>query len=283
MSGIIDVHMHCFTGQAYAPDVLRNIKKLRQAGVRHLTVAGLINTKLDSDSMWGLIPDFVENRGDPLFNEVGNLLKFTGLSDQMIVPLVDTRHLWGTVPIVLNGHLRQGFKGIKGIYLPDKNNDLGVRGVPDTFDISLKQYRQREWEIFSFAQSHDLPLLYHMDARRYGDEMIALLDDFPRVRIDFAHLGLSRKTFSKILDRYPAVYADIAGLLPHIRNNPKSYRDFILHYPDRICFGSDAFLYQAETVLDYVKVVKDLKLPEEIELQVFNRNPARFLGCALQR
>jgi predicted TIM-barrel fold metal-dependent hydrolase len=199
----------------------------------------------------------------------------------MIVPMVDTRHLWGDVPTVLNGCLRQGIKGIKGIFLPDKENDLGVRSVPDTFGISLEQYRQREWEIFSFAQTHDLPLLYHMDARRYGDEMMALLKDFPDVRVNFAHLGISRKAFSKILDAFPNVSTDIASLLPHIRNNPESYRDFIMHYPDRVCFGSDVFLYQAEMVLDYVNMVQALKLPEIIELQVFNGNPVRFLGSAL--
>lgn len=279
--GIIDVHMHCFTGPAHATTVLRDIEGLRVGGVKHLVVVGLINTRLDSDAMWDLIPAFVENRGNPLFYEVEDLLELAALSDDMIVPLVDTRHLWGDVPTVLHGHLEQGFKGIKGIYLPDSENDLGVRSVPDTFGISLERYRQREWEIFSFAQTHDLPLLYHMDARRYGDEMAALLEDFPRVRVNFAHLGISRKAFGKILDRYPNVYTDIASLLPHIRNNPESYRDFILQYPDRVCFGSDALLYQANTVLDYVTVVKDLRLPEEVESQVFYGNPSGFLGSAL--
>ena len=278
---IIDVHMHCFTGKADAPAVLRNIEKLGKEGVRGLVVVGLINTKLDADAMWDLIPDYVENRGDPLFNEVDDLLELAGFSDKMIVPFIDTRHLWGDVPFVLNRYINQGFKGIKGIYLPDNENDLGVRSVPDTFGISLEQYRQREWEIFSFAQTHDLPLLYHMDVRRYRDEMMALLNDFPQVRVDFAHMGISRKEFRKILDRYPNVYTDIASLLPHIRSNPESYRDFIMHYPNRVCFGSDAFLHQTETVLDYVAMVKDLKLPEEIEAMVLHGNPANFLGNAL--
>lgn len=281
LSGIIDVHMHCFTALNHASTVMRDIEKLRRAGVRHLVVVGLVNTRLDTDAMWDLIPQYVENRGDPNFHEVDDLLGLAALSDQMIVPLVDTRHLWGEVPTVLQGYVEQGFKGIKGIFLPDQDNDVGVRSVPDTFSISLKQYRQREWEIFSFAQSHDLPLLYHMDARRYGDEMVALLDDFPRVRVNFAHLGVSRTSFSKILDRYPNVYADIANLLPYIRNNPESYRDFIMHYPDRVCFGSDAMLYQTGTVLDYIEMVKDLNLPEDVAAQLCIGNATRFLGRAL--
>lgn len=282
---IIDVHMHCFAGREDAEAVSRDIGKLRREGLRHLVVAGLVNTRLDPEAMWKLIPDFVENRGDPLFHETENLLELARLSDQAIVPFVDTRPLWGDVATVLNGCLRQGFRGIKGIYLPDEGNDLGdlgVRGVPEAFGISLEQYRRREWEIFSFAQTHGLPLLYHMDARRYGDEMRALLDDFPEVRVDFPHLGIGRKAFSAFLDRYPNVYTDVAGLLPYIRGNPISYRDFILHYPDRVCFGSDAFLYKTECVPDYIRMIRDLRLPEEIEYQVFTGNPARFLGRALR-
>ncbi len=273
--------MHCFTGRNHAETVVRDISKLRSQGVRHLVVVGLINTLLDSEAMWDLIPDYIDNQGDPGFNEVEDLLELSGFSDRVIVPLVDTRHLWGDVDYILDGHIGNGFKGIKGIYLPDNENDIGVRSVPDTFGISLEQYRRREWVIFSFAQTGDLPLLYHMDARRYGDEMMALLEDFPQLRVNFAHLGIGRKAFGKILDRYPNVYTDIAGMISYIRSDPESYRDFIMHYPDRVCFGSDSFLYQAETVLDYIKVVKLLKLPEEIEKQVFWGNPVSFLGNAL--
>ena len=278
---IIDVHMHCFTGRSHAPNVVRDVERLRRHGVRSLAVAGLINTRFDSDAVWDLIPDFIGHSGDPNFNEADDLLELARLSDQYILPFVDTRHLCGDVSTVLDGYIKQGFKGIKGIYLPDEGNDLGVRGVPETFGITLQQYHQREWEIFSYAQEHDLPVLYHMDSRQYGVVMTALLDDFPKVRVDIAHLGISRKSFSKILDRYANVFTDVANLLPHIRNNPESYRDFIMHYPDRVCFGSDAFLYQAERVLEYIEMLKDLKLPEEIEAQVFNGNPARYLGCAL--
>ena len=87
--------------------------------------------------------------------------------------------------------------------------------------------------------------------------------------------------YARFLDRFPNVFTDIANLLPHMKNNPASYRDFIMHYPDRVCFASDAFLYQPEKVLDYVGMVKELNLPEETQAQVFNGNPARYLGNAL--
>ena len=278
---IIDVHMHCFTGRWQSDAVKHGIAKLRREGVRNMAVVGLVNTHLDTEAMWNLIPDYVENRGDAHFHEAEDLLELSRVSEQVIVPLVDTRHLWGDVSPALQGYIKSGFKGIKGIYLADEENDIGVRSVPETFGISLEQYHRREWEIFAFAEAHDLPLLYHMDARRHGDVMMALLNDFPRVRVDFAHFGIGRKAFSTILDRYPNVYTDFAGMLHHIRNNPAGYRDFIMHYADRVCFASDALLYQYETVIDHIRMVKDLKLPEEVEALVFNGNPTRFLGSAL--
>jgi hypothetical protein len=279
---VIDVHMHCFTGRAHAETVSRGLEALRGEGVRHLAVVGLVNTHLGAEAMWNLIPGFVENHGDPLFHEAEDLLELSRLAEPVLLPLVDTRHLWGDVSTALQGYIERGFRGIKGIYLADDENDLGVGNVPDTFGISLEQYQRREWEIFAFAEAHDLPLLYHMDARRYGDLMRALLEDFPGIRVNFAHFGIGRKAFCKILDRYPNVYTDLASMLPQMQSNPASYRDFILHYPDRVCFGSDAFLYAPETVIDYIRLVRELRLPEEVEVQVFSANPRRFLGRALR-
>lgn len=281
MPEIIDVHLHCFVGRTYEAALVRDLAILRRAGIGRMVVIGLVNDHPDPETTWNLIPDYVENHGDPFFNEADDLLALTESVDKVFLPFVDTRYLRGNVVTVLDGYMGRGFRGIKGIYLPDNENDLGVGNVPETLGITLEQYRRREWELFAYAQAHDLPLLYHMDARRYGDTMKALLDDFPHVRVNFPHLGIGRKAFSSFLDRYPNVFTDIASLLPHMRRNPSSYRDFIVHYSDRVCFGSDAFLYQPLPVLDYIALVKELGLPEEIEVQVFNGNPIRFLGRAL--
>jgi len=279
---IIDVHVHCFTGRGDWQLVRSQLASLQQAGLRRVAVVGLVNTRLDAEAVWNLLPRF-DNLGDPLFHEAEDLLALTALSDEALVPLVDTRHLWGKVPDALQGYLDRGFRGIKGIYLQDNENDVGVGNVPDSFGITLQQYQRREWEIFDFAHSRDLPLLYHMDARRFGDLMQALLDDFPGVRVNFPHFGISRKAFCKVLDRYPNVFTDLSSMLPHMRGNPESYRDFIMHYPDRVCFGSDAMLYSLGTVADYIQMVRDLNLPREVEDQVFSLNPTRFLGSALER
>jgi predicted TIM-barrel fold metal-dependent hydrolase len=281
--GIIDVHSHCFSGPRQADTIARGLEALRREGLRHMVVVGLVNTHLDAEEMWNLIPEFVENRGDSHFYEVENLLALTRQNEPVILPFVDTRHLWAKdVAKTLRGFVDRGFRGIKGIYLADDGNDLGVGNVPDTFGISLAQYQRREREIFAFAEAHDLPLVYHMDVRRYGDLVRAWLEEFPRLRVDFPHFGIGRKAMGKILEHYPNVYTDLASMLPHMRRDPASYRDFIMAYPDRVCFGSDALLYASDTVLDYIRMVRELALPDEIEAQVFSANPVRFLGRALE-
>lgn len=279
---IIDVHCHCFAGQGQAQEVAHGLDRLRQAGVRHLAVMGLVNPSLPADRVGELIPEGFENLGDPLFNEADWLLQCAGQSWGMVVPLLDTRMLHGEVTPCLERHIERGFRGLKGLYLADDDNDLGVSSVPETFGLSLKQYQQREWTIFAFAEAHDLPVVYHMDANRYGDMMRAILEDFPRLRINFPHFGIGRRAFSRILDRYPHAYTDIAYMAPHIRNNPASYRDFISHYPDRVCFGSDALLYQPQIVLDYVELVQSLQLTAELETALLSGNPRRFLGLGTE-
>lgn len=277
---ILDVHAHCFLGRGKSLWLGEALGQLRAQGVRRMVVVGLVNTVLDSESMWNLIPRYVAHEGDPAFFEVDDLLALAEDHKPTLVPFVDTRHLWGEAGALLADYVGRGFRGIKGIYLADDRNDLGVGNVPETFGITLRQYHEREWQIFAFAQDHDLPLVYHMDARLYGDTMTALLDDFPRLRVNFPHFGISRKALGRILDRYPLVFTDTASMLPHLEQNPAGYRDFILHYPDRVCFGTDTNLYAPLTTLDYLRGLRLLGLPPDAEEKVFAVNPRRFLGRA---
>ncbi len=275
---VIDVHCHCFAGLEQAERVHSGLAILRNAGVSHMAVMGLVNTSFNVQDIWKLIPEGFDNLGDPLFYEADDLLQFTRENGEMLFPMVDTRCMAGDVPNTLRDYVKRGFRGIKGLYLADEGNDLGLNSIPDLFGISLEQYHQREWQIFAFAEVNNLPVLYHMDANRYGDVMQGILDDFPRLRINFPHFGIGRKAFRKILDRYPNASTDIAFMLPHIQNNPESYSDFINHYQDQVCFGSDALIYQPEVVLEYIELVRSMKLSEEIETKVFSENPRRFLG-----
>jgi hypothetical protein len=280
---IIDVHCHFFAGAQQAEIVAQGFARLRDAGLSQIAVMGLVNTRFSAAEMDGLIPAGFANHGDPRFYEVDCLLEFARQHAGLLFPMVDTRCMTGSAPQLLEDYIGRGFRGVKGIYLADEGNDLKLASIPKLFGLSLKQFHAREWQIFEFAESRNLPLLYHMDVSRYQDVCLALLADFPRLRINFPHFGISRRALSKILDRYPNVYTDIAYMRPHIRNNPQSYRDFIRHYPDRVCFGTDALLYQPEIILQYIDLVRSLQLPIELESAIFSHNPRAFLGLSVSK
>ncbi len=280
---IIDVHLHNFTGLDHADAVMRDIEYLHGKGVSHLVVIGSVNLHLDAEVAWNLVPPFIENRGNERLHDMDDLLELARIANGVILPLVDTRYLSGDLPATLRHYIGKGAKGIKGVYLADEHNDLRIGNVPAALGITLEQYLRREWEVFAFAEENDLPLLYHMDSRRYGDVMEALLKDFPRVRVNFPHFGIGRKAFSSFMDRYPNIFTDFAGMITHIRSAPDSYRDFINHYSDRVCFASDVCLYQAAASADYIEMVRELRLPEDVEHRVFTENPRRFLGSAINQ
>ena len=275
---IVDVHCHCFAGPAQADLVRSGLARLRAAGLSHLAVMGLANTRLDQDEIRRLIPAGFEHLGDPLFYEADDLLRFERDSEGMIFPLLDTRGLVGPLATQLEDFISRGFRGLKGLFLADDRNDLQVVSIPTVLGLSRGQYLEREWEMFDFARANSLPVVYHMDSRLYADEMRAILDDFPGLRIDFPHFGIGRKALGKIFDYYSDVYTDIAFMRPHIERDPSGYRDFILHYSDRVCFGSDALLYQPWIILEYIEMVRALQLPAALEISVFAENPRRFLG-----
>ena len=88
---IIDVHCHCFAGMGQSERVLSGLSELRNAGVRHMAVMGLVNPGLNEQDVCKLIPEGFENLGDPLFNEADDLLELTRQSGAMLQPMLDTR------------------------------------------------------------------------------------------------------------------------------------------------------------------------------------------------
>jgi hypothetical protein len=275
---IIDVHCHFLSGLGQSELIAAGLADLRKAGLGQVAVMGLVNTSFNAEEIARLIPEGFTNCGDPLYYEVDTLLQLSQQNPGMLFPMVDTRCMTGNTPQLLQNYIARGFRGIKGLCLADAGNDLQLASIPELFGISYQQFHEREWQIFSFAEANELPVLYHMDVNRYNDMTLAILNDFPQLRINFPHFGIGRKALRKILDSYPNVYTDIAYMRPHILKSPESYRDFICHYPDRVCFGTDALLYQLETITQYIELVKSLHLPVEIERKVFSENPRRFLG-----
>ncbi|NIO40124.1 MAG: amidohydrolase, partial [Burkholderiales bacterium] len=62
---------------------------LRAAGVSHLAVMALANTRLDASEAWALVPEGFDYLGAPSYNETDDLLQFNVENDGVIFPMLD--------------------------------------------------------------------------------------------------------------------------------------------------------------------------------------------------
>ncbi|MFC1528797.1 amidohydrolase family protein [Candidatus Latescibacterota bacterium] len=179
------------------------------------------------------------------------------------------------------------------------HQDLGAQGIklgPIYQGIHPTDKRYRE--IYSYAQTHDLPILIHMattfvndypiDFARpiYMDE-IAL--DFPDLKIVLAHLGHPwiGETIA-IIRKQPNVYADISGLY----YRPWQFYNamqLLVEYGTwkKAFFGSDfPFTVPAESITGVRNVNHPVegtnlpKIPEEVIDGILNTDSLSILGIS---
>jgi len=111
----------------------------------------------------------------------------------------------------------------------------------------------RMMPIYAYAERNHLPVLYHINLKKYGAELENILRKHPDLVVDIPHYMVSSIEIDKvkqILDKYPNLYTDISFGSPQffaagfrrISRNPEKYIDFFEEYPDRILFGTDMVL-----------------------------------------
>ena len=123
--------------------------------------------------------------------------------------------------------------------------------------------------IYEYAEKEKMPVLYHVNAEQYGDELERVLAKYPNMAVSIPHYMVTGLDFAKIehiLDTYPNTYTDISfGNDPFlaegfmmISGNVKKYQDFFAKYQDRILFGADMVLTDnAKKDMGYIKSVID--------------------------
>lgn len=146
-------------------------------------------------------------------------------------------------PTIFKKCLDDGGKGLKL---------LG--GHPEFYDVPLNSDIMKE--IFTIARDSDVPVMVHVSIitlPKAKKELMELLDQFPEVRVDFAHYcstiynGINLDQCSEFLDRYPNLYVDLSmggGILRYFKymteeGGFQKIKDFILKYQDRILYGTD--------------------------------------------
>ena len=147
----------------------------------------------------------------------------------------------------LRGCIERGGKGIK-LY-------NGHSYYYDIFGIPLDSPRMDP--IYAFAEREKLPILYHVNITKYGDELERVLSEYPNLVVSVPHFMVSSIGLDKVealLDKYPNLYTDVSFGSPEymaagfrrISRNPQKFGNFINRYNDRILFGTDMVLSDSE-------------------------------------
>lgn len=137
------------------------------------------------------------------------------------------------------------------------------------------------------------------------DEILDVLDRFPRLRISFAHfffLSGDRNRLDNLMEKYPQIGLDIVSGTEMYFNFTKdtvAWREFFLKYQDRIIFGTDNMNLHDSTDMDNARIInffehefirtdhdikawdktmKGIALPEEAQRKIFCTNFIRLAG-----
>ncbi|EKE29340.1 MAG: amidohydrolase 2 [uncultured bacterium (gcode 4)] len=116
------------------------------------------------------------------------------------------------------------------------------------------------YPILEFAVEHDLPVIIHnnitspgvSDHPKFLYELEAILRDFPKARIIFAHCGASRRVYSpyykkmieRLLNEYPALHVDYSWvvfdeIIMRSEESVAEWVDLTEKFSDRILLWSD--------------------------------------------
>jgi hypothetical protein len=292
MAGLIDAHIHwCLFGRR-PEEVAAELEWLEDNGYEAVVVFPLPAMGAPPERAVHLIP--------------GAYRDFTGIDEARIVhddlrAWLDFRPLWGAKPRRLQvlsfldvrawdgrsdlaSWWGGGHAGLKNILIGEEDEAKmrmpPLRRVPG---IGAEQYLDAHRAVFAAAARWDVPVMYHVDLGHHGAFVEECLEEHPGLRVAIPHLGFSRRRMAGLLERFPAVVTDISSLRPFIEADPEAYRSFIAEYPERVLLGSDAIAcHDLRPALEYVRCVRGLGLPEEVEAAVLAGNARRFLGKALR-
>jgi len=158
--------------------------------------------------------------------------------------------------------------------------------------------------IYAWCQANSIPIITHCDQigfpppplekilkMDYGDlgdpeNYRSILHDYPNLKIDFAHFGMSNgawsRTILELMHQYPQVYTDLAcyavpdviqTYVEHFKNDPR--------LAGRVLMGSDFdvmyFVAPGVTLGEYYENFKKAFSQHELE-QMCDVAPRRFLG-----
>ena len=197
------------------------------------------------------------------------------LGDLEVFPYVDCRYL-KTRDSDLTRFQEAGFRGLKVLYTPEEEEEMGIVGWRKFFGRSEQESQKVVMEMIKQAVTFGWPIIFHVNLKQYESFLTEVLETYKKHPFIIPHFGFSRKRMTRFLERFNSCYSDFSSLLPHMQKNPQGYLDFITDFQDRILFGSDTTLGRPELIEDYLDFVLKLIEDRNIQEKILFKNHLRI-------
>lgn len=268
-----DVHIHFFYHCSLA-ELTRIFYRLEKTGFAGINILVLAEFPAPIDTVMKMIPgEFHPCVTQESLENQKNLFAVTNLPRRLkINPFLDARFMETNIEEKIKLYRKRGFKGLKLLYVPEEDTTLRISGMEKTFGRTRKQSEKITSLIIEKASSERMPVLIHVDLRKYGDFVAEMLESYSRTNFNIAHFGFSRRAISVLLEKYPNCYTDMSSLEAFMEKDPLSYKSFIKRYQDQILFGSDALISEPERVESTLQFIDRFLGDEEVFYKLANKN-----------
>jgi hypothetical protein len=273
-----DAHIHFFYNCSLH-ELQQKIGLLEKTGLSGMNILVISEFPAEIDTYLKMIPgayhpfvtrEALVNQKDPF--EVMNLPRHL-----KIVPFLDARFMENHIEEKIKMYRQRGFIGLKLLYVPEEDTTFHIGGMEKTFGRTCKQSEKITSLIIEQASSQGMPIVMHVDLRRYGDFVEEMIRSHPGTHFNIPHFGFSRRVMSFLLEKYPNCYTDMSSLTSFMEKEPAPYKSFIKQYQDRILFGSDAVIGQPERVQSTLEFMNRFLKDMEIFHKLVNKNYMNYM------
>jgi len=273
-----DAHIHFFYNCSLH-ELQQKIGLLEKTGLSGMNILVISEFPAEIDTYLKMIPgayhpfvtrEALENQRDPF--AVMNLPRHL-----KIVPFLDARFMENHIEEKIKIYRQKGFRGLKLLYVPEEDTPFHIGGMEKAFGRTCKQSEKITSLIIEQASSQGMPVLMHVDLRRYGDFVEEMIRSHPGTHFNIPHFGFSRRVMSFLLEKYPNCYTDMSSLTLFMEKEAAPYKSFIKQYQDRILFGSDAVIGQPERVQSTLEFMNRFLKDMEIFHKLVNKNYMNYM------
>ena len=226
-----DTHIHFFYNCSLH-ELQQKIGLLEKTGFSGMNILVISEFPAEMDTYLKMIPgayhsfvtrEALVNQKDPF--EVMNLPRHL-----KIVPFLDARFMENNIEEKIKMYRQRGFIGLKLLYVPEEDTTFHIGGMEKTFGRTCKQSEKITSLIIEQASFQGMPVLMHVDLRRYGDFVEEMIGSHPGTHFYIPHFGFSRRVMSFLLEKYPNCYTDMSSLTLFMEKEAAPYKSFIKQY-----------------------------------------------------